>query len=79
MTADQLGQLRQLSGPNWETLISNMDDLGASLHTAATDLSRDCDLAAVDSFLDRLQAAMNLTVHIRKALAAEETTGWGTG
>ena len=70
---------RQLYGPTIGTLLSNMDDLGESLHTAATDLSRDCDLAAVDSFLDRLQAAINVTVHIRKALAAEETTAHGTG
>ena len=65
----QMTLARQLYGPSLETHLSNMDAVGVSLHTAATDLSRDCDLERVDDFLARLQAAMNLTVHIRKAIA----------
>lgn len=64
------------------SLISNMDDLGVSLHTAATDLCHDCTLERIDSFLDRLQAATNTVVHIRKALAGERVStvkAGGTG
>ena len=45
----------------------------------ADELARDCSLPRIDSFLDRLQAATNTVVHIRKAVAAENTTGHGTG
>ena len=81
-TPNQLDLARQLYGPSLQTLICNLDDLGISLHTAATDLSHDCTLARVDDFLARLQAAMNLTVHIRKALAGERVStvqSGGTG
>ena len=79
MTAgDQLAR-QLLYGQNLGTQISNMDDLGVSLHTAATDLSHDCTLERVDSFLARLQAATNTVVHIRKALAGPRESNVQSG
>ena len=63
-----------------QALISGMDDLGESLHTAATDIATNCTLERVDRFLSRLHAATNLALSIRKALAGpSHVRGWGSG
>ena len=69
-----MAQVRQLYSPNMGTLTDNLPSMGDSLKAAANELARDCTLERVDSFLDRLQAAMNLTVHIRKAIAGERVS-----
>ena len=79
MTADQMDQIRRLYQPSIESQASHLPDLGESLHTAAIDLSRDCTLERVDLMLARIKGAEATLVHLRKALAVEETTGWGTG
>lgn len=63
-----------------QALIPDMDDLGESLHTAATELSADCTLERVDRFLSRLYAATNVALCIRKALAGpSHVHSGGTG
>ena len=69
-----MAQVRQLYGPTLGTLTANLGDLGDSLKTSADDLARNCNLERVDSFLARLQAAMNITVSIRKAIAGERVS-----
>ena len=69
-----LEQVRQLYGPTLGTLTDNLPSMGDSLKTSADDLARNCNLERVDDFLARLQAAMNLTVHIRKAIAGERVS-----
>lgn len=79
MTADQMDQISRLYQPSIESQASHLHDLGEALHTAAIDLSRDCSLDRLDRFSAQLNAAQTSLQHLRKALAAKETTGWGTG
>ena len=74
-----MDHVHQLYGPNLRTLTDNLPSMGDSLKAAADELARDCTLERVDEMLARIKGAEHNLVHIRKALAAEETTGWGTG
>ena len=69
----------QLYGPSAESMREHLPAMAASLELACLELSHDLTLDRLDRFSAQLNAAQTSLQHLRKALATEETTGWGTG
>ena len=75
----QMDLARQLYASSAASMQEHLPAMGASLELACLELSHDLTIDRLDRFSAQLNAAQTSLQHLRKALATEETTAWGTG
>jgi hypothetical protein len=62
---------RQIYAPSVSTMQKNLPDIGSSLDTACSELSRHLSLDKLDRLAAQLNSALTNLVHLRKAIIAE--------
>jgi hypothetical protein len=62
---------RQIYAPSVSTMQKNLPDIGASLDTACSELSRELSLDRLDRLAAQLNSVQTNLLHLRKALIAE--------
>jgi hypothetical protein len=80
--APELARQLYARAPDIDAMRRHLPDIGDSLNTAAINLAVNITVEGIDAFLAKLKGAETSLMHLRRALAADQSPGihsHGTG